>query len=130
MKQTLLILLSACVLISGLGFRVNKMVCLSSGKVEVSFFRQIDCCENEYSTTNVVKSRCCDFSSKCYKVNLPYIIKSVFNVIPFIPSFPARIFKSDFSFFSRSNGIHLSFSSSISPHSGRTLLNLIQLLLI
>ncbi|MBL7884435.1 MAG: hypothetical protein JNL69_10235 [Bacteroidia bacterium] len=62
------IFLASIFLLSSLGFTINKMVCLKSGKEKVSFVSLKDCCPEKKSSTPIVKSMCCDIQNSTFKL--------------------------------------------------------------
>jgi hypothetical protein len=76
-------------LLSSLGFTVNKMICLKSGKTKISFTPVKNCCPAKKSTIPVVKANCCDLHNTAFnlddfsasqKVNTPFAITAVLPV--------------------------------------------------
>ena len=63
------VFLALVFLLSSLGFTVNKMTCLKSGKVRVSFVAQKDCCPEKESSIPVIKSKCCDLSNTYFNLS-------------------------------------------------------------
>ena len=56
-------------LLSSLGFTINKMACLKSGKTHISFLPFKDCCPEKNSTKTIIKSPCCDINNISFKLN-------------------------------------------------------------
>jgi hypothetical protein len=87
-KITSLVLVMA-LLLSSLGFTVNKMICLKSGKTKISFTHVKNCCPVKKSTTPIVKANCCDLQNTTFnlddfsasqKVNTPFAVTAVLPV--------------------------------------------------
>lgn len=57
------------ILAFSLGFTINKMVCLKSGKVKVSLAKIKDCCPTKHKAKTIIKTDCCDFSSFSFQLN-------------------------------------------------------------
>ena len=60
--------LAVVFVLSSLGFTINKMVCLKSGKTKVSLTHVKDCCPEKKSTVPVVKAQCCDIQNSSFKL--------------------------------------------------------------
>jgi len=60
--------LAVIFVLSSLGFTINKMVCLKSGKTKVSLTHVKDCCPEKKSTIPVVKAQCCDIQNSSFKL--------------------------------------------------------------
>jgi hypothetical protein len=60
--------LAVIFVLSSLGFTINKMVCLKSGKSKVSLTHLKDCCPDKKSTIPVVKAQCCDIQNSSFKL--------------------------------------------------------------
>ena len=60
--------LAVVFVLSSLGFTINKMVCLRSGKTKVSLTHLKDCCPEKKSTIPVVKAQCCDIQNSSFKL--------------------------------------------------------------
>lgn len=56
-------------LLSGLGFTINKMVCLKSGKTKISFTHVTDCCNKKQSSQSRIKSNCCDLKNTTFDLD-------------------------------------------------------------
>lgn len=52
-----------------LGFTINKMVCLKSGKTKVSLAKIKDCCPAKHNSQTTIETDCCDFSSFSFQLN-------------------------------------------------------------
>jgi hypothetical protein len=71
-KISSILLLSLLMLTSSMGISINKMICLSSGKVKVALWELKDCCpeeEEENSNLPGFQARCCDFFSEYVQVD-------------------------------------------------------------
>ncbi len=75
-------------LLSGLGFTINKMVCLKSGKTKISLTHVKSCCGKKGSEQSTIKSNCCDLTNTSFdlrdfnssqKVNVPFADNFVFT---------------------------------------------------
>jgi hypothetical protein len=56
-------------LISTVGFSINKMICLSSGKVKVAVLKDVKCGGEDEGHTEGIDERCCDFHSEYVQVD-------------------------------------------------------------
>lgn len=52
-----------------LGFTINKMVCLKSGKVKIALTPIKECCSKKSSSKTILKTHCCDLSSLSFQLN-------------------------------------------------------------
>ena len=52
-----------------LGFTINKMVCLKSGKVKIALTPIKECCSKKNSSKTIIKTHCCDLSSFSFELN-------------------------------------------------------------
>ncbi|MCE9538647.1 MAG: hypothetical protein K8R85_05450 [Bacteroidetes bacterium] len=68
-KKTTTLLLAMVFILSSLGFTINKMVCLKSGKVKISLSNLKDCCPEEKSSLPVIKAQCCDINNTSFHLN-------------------------------------------------------------
>jgi hypothetical protein len=125
------LLLAVVVLVSGMSFTVKKMVCLSSGNVEVGLYTLEDCCSDEQDASFEdvrIDSRCCDFSSQVFTLDKEAMLKG------------SSLKKADIDLvqFPRTNAFRLSaqvrqpprftFANLPPPLSGRQLLSFINML--
>lgn len=62
-------LLTLFMLISTVGFSINKMICLNSGKTTVAVFDDVKCPGYEEQSQEGIDERCCDFLSKYVQVD-------------------------------------------------------------
>ena len=72
-------LLAVIILVSGMSFTVKKMVCLSSGNVQVGLYSLDGCCgdEEEGSCEDPkLDSKCCDYSSEVFDLDKEIVFKS------------------------------------------------------
>jgi hypothetical protein len=60
--------LAVVFVLSSLGFTINKMVCLKTGKAKVALTHVKDCCPDKKSTIPVVKAQCCDIQNSSFKL--------------------------------------------------------------
>jgi hypothetical protein len=56
-------------LISAVGFSLNKMVCLYSGKTKVAVFEKVNCNPDEEIPASGYNAGCCDFLSEYVQVD-------------------------------------------------------------
>jgi len=122
------VFLALVFLLSSLGFTVNKMTCLKSGKVRVSFVAQKDCCPEKKSSLPIIKSKCCDLSNSYF--NLSDVQHSQKLSLEKQFSSIAPFFYSQINFSSASKMSAISYADLPPPKSGRTLLNFISVLTI
>lgn len=66
-------------LVMSIGITAHKMVCLASGAVTLSFIESEDCCATESKSHNTVASKCCDYSTDYFKLDIQTIVSN-FNV--------------------------------------------------
>jgi hypothetical protein len=57
------------ILAFSLGFTINKMVCLKSGKVKIALTPIKECCSKKSSSKTTLKTHCCDLSSLSFQLN-------------------------------------------------------------
>lgn len=57
------------ILAFSLGFTINKMVCLKSGKVKIALTPIKQCCSKKSSSKTTLKTHCCDLSSLSFQLN-------------------------------------------------------------
>lgn len=62
------IFLIAIFLLSSLGFTINKMICLKSGKEKVSLVSLKDCCPEKKDKPPTLKPICCDIQNSTFKL--------------------------------------------------------------
>ncbi len=60
------VFLAVVFLASSLGFTVNKMTCLKSGKVVLSATAAKECCNDKPSSKTTIKKRCCDLLNSSF----------------------------------------------------------------
>lgn len=70
-------LLAVTVLISGMSFTVKKMVCLSSGDVQVGLYSLDGCCgeEEDFCEDSQVEEKCCEYSTQVLDLDKDITIK-------------------------------------------------------
>ena len=68
LKKITSVLLAVIFLVSSMGFTVNKMVCIKSGKTKISFTPLKDCCKEKKSGTPVLKNKCCDITNSSFNL--------------------------------------------------------------
>ena len=68
LKKITSVLLAMIFLVSSMGFTVNKMVCIKSGKTKISFSALKDCCREKKSGTPVLKNKCCDITNSSFNL--------------------------------------------------------------
>jgi hypothetical protein len=83
--------LAVVFVLSSLGFTINKMVCLKSGKTKVSLTHVKDCCPEKKSTIPVVKSQCCDIQNSSFKLtdfnpSQKHDVPASFELVSFLTS--------------------------------------------
>ncbi len=127
-KITALFLATVFVL-SSLGFTINKMVCLKSGKTKISLTHVKDCCPEKKSTTPVVKAQCCDIQNSSFKLT-DFSVAQKHE----LPCSQELISFSEYSFATVPSAVQtisvLSFADLPPPLSGKSLLHFISILLI
>ena len=83
------IFLVIALLLSSLGFTVNKLICLKSGKTKISLTHVKNCCTTKKSAIPILKSNCCDLHNTIFnldnfnpsqKVNTPFAVTAVLPV--------------------------------------------------
>ncbi len=115
-------------LISGLGFTLNKMVCLKNGKTKIWLMHEQDCCDKKSNST-VIKSQCCDQYSASFnlddfsaspKTDAP-VVSSI--LLPFEQKsiVPLSVYNKNSAIF---------YTDTSPPRYGRQLLSLISILII
>ena len=117
-------------LMLSMGLTLNKMVCLSSGKVKVSLLDIKQCGpeENENACHSALKSKCCDITSSFLHIDIPSVVFYSFikitGVDVLFTGYIFNIFKI---------GVSLSLTSFLfsdlpPPLKGKDFLNFIQIL--
>lgn len=119
--------LAVVFVLSSLGFTINKMVCLKSGKTKVSLTHVKDCCPEKKSTIPVVKSLCCDIQNSSFQLtdfntSQKHGIPSLFELASFVTNFSTTSNLVD------SKSTAFLFADLPPPIYGRTLLNFISTL--
>lgn len=116
-------------LVSSLGFTINRMVCLKSGKVKVSLVHEKECCPSKRSELPVIKSKCCDIMNSYF--NLGDFHESLKQNIdkPLVAEIPFNFSTFSVIPFTSSQERTVSFAD-LPPPSGRQLLSLISVLII
>jgi hypothetical protein len=119
--------LAVVFVLSSLGFTINKMVCLKSGKTKVSLTHVKDCCPEKKSTIPVVKAQCCDIQNSSFKLtdfnpSQKHNVPVSFELVSFITSSISVPNHVDSKLFV------LHFADLPPPIHGRTLLNFISTL--
>ncbi|MBA3901150.1 MAG: hypothetical protein H0X62_13255 [Bacteroidetes bacterium] len=72
------LLLTLFMLISTVGFSLNKMICLYSGKVKVAVFEDVNCNpDEEQNHSEGIDARCCDFLSEYIQIDFLSLEKPV-----------------------------------------------------
>lgn len=121
--------LATVFILSSLGFTINKMVCLKSGKTKISLTHVKDCCSDKKSATPIVKAQCCDIHNSSFKLT-DFSVAQKHDV----PCSQELMFFSEFSFTvvpsSLQKNAVLTYSDLPPPLSGRSLLQFISILLI
>ena len=126
------LLLAVVVLVSGMSFTIKKMVCLSSGDVQVGWYSLDGCCGEEESSCEDVSlnSMCCEYSMQVIDLDKDITFKETplkqldFTLLQFIPI-------CIFSLKSQAQpSPRFSFTDLPSPLSGRQLLSFIRVLVI
>ncbi|MBN8696202.1 MAG: hypothetical protein J0L87_06705 [Bacteroidetes bacterium] len=127
-KITALFLATVFVL-SSLGFTINKMVCLKSGKTKISLTHVKDCCPEKKSSIPVVKAQCCDIQNSSFKLT-DFSVAQKHE----LPCSQELISFSEYSFAAVPSAVQtvsvLSFADLPPPLSGKSLLHFISILLI
>lgn len=65
-KKTTALFLAMVFILSSLGFTINKMVCLKSGKVKISLSHLKECCPGEKNSGTIIKTKCCDINNTSF----------------------------------------------------------------
>jgi len=68
-KKTTALFLAMVFILSSLGFTINKMVCLKSGKVKISLSPLKECCPGKKNSGPIVKTKCCDINNTSFHLN-------------------------------------------------------------
>jgi hypothetical protein len=124
------VFLALTFLVSSLGFTVNKMVCLKSGKTKLSLTRMKDCCPEKETALPVVKSDCCDITNTFFDLGDLRVSQKTDIVQPFaIQSFLSAS-GYQFKTYSFSDSEITLFADLPPPRSGRSLLAFISVLII
>ncbi len=83
------VFLVLALMLSSLGFTVNKMICLKTGKTKISFTHVKNCCPTKKLATPIIKANCCDLQNTTFslhdfntsqKVNTPFALATVLPV--------------------------------------------------
>lgn len=69
LKKITAFFLCLFILAFSLGFTINKMVCLKSGKVKIALTPIKECCSKKSSSKTTLKTHCCDLSSLSFQLN-------------------------------------------------------------
>lgn len=116
-------------LLSGLGFTINKMVCLKSGKVKISLIHVKNCCSGKTSDKPTIKSNCCDLKNTTF--NLDDFSSSQKTTIPFADNFVFAFWQNNLFQISKSERASILFVADLPPPlHGRQLLSFISTLII
>lgn len=109
-KKIASVFLAVLFLVSSLGFTVNKMICLKSGKAKISFTKFNDCCKKNKSEIPVVKANCCALNNTSFtlgdynfvqkntvssSINYIAVLNYSNSVIAILKNNPSKIFYSD-----------------------------------
>lgn len=146
LRSAFSILMAMIVLVTGTGFTIKKMVCLSTGQTEVSIYSfSGECCEAEEiyaeescceesctaeENTMQLGSKCCDYSSQIFYLAQDVVLKqasvekTVYDIVKYAPAGSPYIY----SFAPRSS--YPLFTDPPPPLSGRDRLQLTGTLLI
>ncbi len=68
LRASFILILAATILVSSSGLTLFKMVCLKSGKSQISLFEFKNCCAKESSLAGY-KKKCCSYSKQTYQVS-------------------------------------------------------------
>jgi hypothetical protein len=123
------VFLAMLFLVSSLGFTVNKMVCIKSGKTKLSLVQMKDCCPENSSSIPVIKSNCCDITNTSFNLGdfqfstKQEISSQSYCLIPGYIYFPQQSICPE-------QSLVYSFADLPPPRSGRSLLNFISILII
>ena len=116
-------------LLSSLGFTINKMVCLKSGKVKISLTHVKNCCPEKRSDTSTIKSNCCDLKNTTFDLD-DFSSSQKVNT-PIADNFVLAIWQNDFVVAMPCNNPSvLSYNDLPPPLYGRQLLSFISILII
>lgn len=128
-KKTIALFLAMVFILSSLGFTINKMVCLKSGKVKISLSHLKDCCPEKKSSLPVIKAQCCDINNTSFHLN--DFNSSQKNNIPVADDCVLAINKFSFTNINCNNTTSkLVFADLPPPLYGRQLLSFISILII
>lgn len=116
----LVIFLSLVILFGAQGFTIGKMLCLTSGKVDLSFSEPVDCCAKKESSNKVIKNKCCDLKSTTYK--LSNFHQHFFSKLDLLNALPVSTNFSLDLFFTDQRAEHTIPVSKAPPLSGRDIL--------
>lgn len=123
------VFLAIVFLLSSLGFTLNKMVCLKSGKTKISLVNVKDCCPEKKSTTPIIKSKCCDLQNSSFKLkDFSVVQKNEIAAHEQISFTSTTLFYFNSIATEKKSG--LAFTDLPPPLYGRTLLNFISVLTI
>lgn len=132
-------LLAAVVLLSGTGFTVKKMICLSSGAVEVGLYSLDGCCAaeeqaeddcTEQAAAEISDPGCCEFSSKSFFLAQDIVLKqNSVESIDFIALEPQSLYNFRLPVAAVKTEV-LSYADLPPPLAGRDLLHFISVLTI
>ncbi len=128
-KKTTALFLAMVFILSSLGFTINKMICLKSGKTKISLTQLKDCCPKKKSPESVIKTQCCHITNTSF--HLTDFNSSHKNTIPVADDCVLAINKYSFPKKNYSNpSSKLFFADLPPPYYGRQLLSFISILTI
>ena len=128
-KKISSVLLAILFLVSSLGFTVNKMICLKSGKTKISFTKFTDCCKKNKSGLPVVKANCCDLNNTSFNLDDYNFVQK--NNVPTATNFIAVLhYNITSTLISNNASSKIFFSDLPPPLYGRQLLSFISVLII
>lgn len=128
-KKITSVFLLVAFLLSSLGFTINKMVCLKSGKTKISLTHVKNCCPEKRSSVPTIKSNCCDLTNSSFSLDDFNSVQK--NNVSAAVSGALPIWQNRFI-----SDLHLDNTSSIAaidlppPLHGRKLLSFISILII
>ncbi len=82
-------------LVMSVGITAHKMVCLVSGAVTLSFFQTTDCCSTSSNNSGSVQTKCCDFSTDYFKLDIQTLVTNFnfkFDFVTYYFTLPVLFF--------------------------------------
>ncbi len=129
-KKITSVLLAVIFLVSSMGFTVNRMVCIKSGKTKISFTELKDCCKEKNSTTPIVKNKCCDITNSSFNLGSFQSTEKIKVANTFIELTAYNKFTTSDYFSCSASSEIISYADIPPPLHGRSLLSFISILII